>query len=185
MPQSYFFPRQTGEKRGKTFESETISHSDPVQWSCSRQGCFRCKWMCNGIGVCHLWKMKQIAVVGSDFNVHIWWLWWRRCNRQSSDLKWSFCGFEKRQCLPDAAAQLSVWFIFKNYKTFLSFGQFPMIWENSYTLDVLESTMETALFIYKLFRTKMDLEILVYWGFHFWLQQNKQLRFYCLEAMKL
>ena len=61
MPQSYFFPRQTGEKRGKTFESENISHSDPVQWSCSRQGCFRCKWMCNGIGVCHLWKMKQIT----------------------------------------------------------------------------------------------------------------------------
>ena len=33
-----------------------------------------------------------------------------------------------------------------------------MIWENLYTLDVLESTMETALFIYKLFRTQMDLE---------------------------
>ena len=147
MPQSYFFPRQTGEKRGKTFESENISHSDPVQWSCSRQGCFRCKWMCNGIGVCHLWKMKQITVIFNDFNVHMMIV----MKTMQSAILWSemiFLRVWETAMPPDAAAQLSVWFIFKNYKTFLSFGQFPMIWENLYTLDVLESTMETALFIY-------------------------------------
>ena len=143
------------------------------------------KWMCNGIGLCHLWKMKQITQLLAMTLMFIWWLWWRRCNRQSSDLKWSFCGFEKRQCLPDAAAQLSVWFIFKNDKTFLSFGQFPMIWENSYTLDVWNQLWKQHYSFISSLGLQMDLEKLVYWGFHFWLQQNKQLRFYCLEAMKL